>query len=118
MDQKPKGTSSPSPNDTIKLELTGGEQVLDVESPDMLVPLSQNRGNSARIKEDDLSENEIEKVILPEQISQQAEPETAPQDTLIIEQEKGTKKRKLEETSIIESDKEEQLKRQKVEDSK
>lgn len=112
MDQKPKGTCSPSPNDTIKLELTGGEQVLDVESPDEpLVPLSQNRGNSTRIKEDDLSENEIEKVILPESISQEVEPETAPQDTSIIEEEKGNKKRKLEETSIIESETEEQLKR-------
>ena len=61
IDQKPKGTCSPSPNDTIKLELTSAEQVLDVESPDEpLVPLSQNRGNVARIKEDDLSENEKE----------------------------------------------------------
>jgi len=84
-DQKPKGTCSPSPNDTIKLELTSGaaEKVLDIESPDEpLVPLSQNRGNSTRIKEDDLSE---EKEVLPEPVSQEVESQTAPADSSIIE---------------------------------
>ena len=78
-DQIPKGTSSPSPNDTIKLELTSGaEQILDAESPDEpLVPLSQNRGNTTRIKEDDLSENEIEKDLVAEKVSQEVEPEAA-----------------------------------------
>ena len=100
LDQKPKRNSSPSPNDTIKLELDTKCEEIEVESPDEpLVPLSQNRGNTKRIKESDELSYEIENDV-------EADPEAAP----IIDQEaskESSLKRKIEETSIIKDDWEE-----------